>query len=266
MLSGVFQAKKKDGTIYYRSSFTYRNRHISLGSFDSEEKAHKAYTEALSLISSDTRIPEYSKDITLSFEKWVCIINFRDNNVYFSNPIYLKSNSFYYYLSENKVMTFDSDDLFYYARHKIQSRGGRLFVSDYGMQLTLQSRYGIKPYSISGKDHFFINGDELDYRYSNIKIVSRYTGVTTVFTPTQTESVKYEARIHIKGNWKIGTYDNEETAAIAYNKCADFLQSTGIKKKYGQNFIETLSAKKYADIYTSIDISDFIRKYQTNSK
>ena len=32
-LPGVYQAKKKNGTIYYRSSLTYRAKHISLGSY-----------------------------------------------------------------------------------------------------------------------------------------------------------------------------------------------------------------------------------------
>ena len=45
-LQGVFPAKKKDGSLYFRSSITYRNRHISLGSFQTEQKAHKAYKEA----------------------------------------------------------------------------------------------------------------------------------------------------------------------------------------------------------------------------
>ena len=42
MYPGVYIAKKKDGTIYYRSSFTYKSKHISLGSFATEKEAHKA--------------------------------------------------------------------------------------------------------------------------------------------------------------------------------------------------------------------------------
>ena len=38
MLPGVYQAKKKDNTIYFRSSITYSGKHISLGSFDTEKK------------------------------------------------------------------------------------------------------------------------------------------------------------------------------------------------------------------------------------
>ena len=42
-LPGVYQAKKKNGTIYYRSSLTYRAKHISLGSYGTPESAHEAY-------------------------------------------------------------------------------------------------------------------------------------------------------------------------------------------------------------------------------
>ena len=45
-LPGSFQAMKKDGTIYYRSSITYKNKHISLGSFPTEEESHAAYIQA----------------------------------------------------------------------------------------------------------------------------------------------------------------------------------------------------------------------------
>ena len=36
MPAGVYTAYKKDGTVYYRSSITHKNKHISLGSFSSE--------------------------------------------------------------------------------------------------------------------------------------------------------------------------------------------------------------------------------------
>ena len=46
MLPGVYQAVKKDGTIYYRSSITYQGKHISLGSYSTEEEAHRASVDA----------------------------------------------------------------------------------------------------------------------------------------------------------------------------------------------------------------------------
>ena len=44
-LPGVFTAKKKDGTIYYRASLTFKRRHISLGSFSCADDASRAYKE-----------------------------------------------------------------------------------------------------------------------------------------------------------------------------------------------------------------------------
>ena len=46
MQTGVFEATKKNGSIYYRSSINYKGKHISLGSFDKEDDAHNAYMEA----------------------------------------------------------------------------------------------------------------------------------------------------------------------------------------------------------------------------
>ena len=50
MKKGVYVAKKKDGTIYYCSSITFQNKHISLGSFSSEDEAAAAYLEAEKLL------------------------------------------------------------------------------------------------------------------------------------------------------------------------------------------------------------------------
>ena len=48
--SGVYTAKRKNGTVYYRASLTYRNKHISLGSFVSDIDANRAYLFASSLL------------------------------------------------------------------------------------------------------------------------------------------------------------------------------------------------------------------------
>ena len=42
-LPGVYTAKKKDNSIYYRSSITLCGKHISLGSYPDEWSAHLAY-------------------------------------------------------------------------------------------------------------------------------------------------------------------------------------------------------------------------------
>lgn len=254
MLPGVYFATRKNGDKYYRASITYKNRHISLGSYECEEHAFRAYTEAGTLLSSDLSISDYIHGSNLSFEKWVILVNFRDNDVYFSNPIYLRKKTFNYYLSPELILTFDAEDLFYYAGHKIQKRGDRLFVADYGMQVTLNTRYGIKPYAVEGRDYRFVNGDNHDYRYENIIILSRYTGV---FPVRKNNIIKYKVRIHVRSTYSVGYYDDETSAAIAYNKAADILIGLNIKRNYGQNFIEELPAKDYADIYFNLDLSDF---------
>ena len=50
-------------------------------------------------------------------------------------------------------------------------------------------------------------------------------------------------------------------AAIAYNKAVDLAHQAGIDKKYPENYIEELSAKDYAEIYTKVKISKKYLKY-----
>lgn len=52
-MKGVFTAKKKDGTMYYRASITYRRKHISLGGYDTMPAANAAYLEADRLLNQD---------------------------------------------------------------------------------------------------------------------------------------------------------------------------------------------------------------------
>ncbi|NLG03031.1 MAG: hypothetical protein GX567_04240, partial [Clostridia bacterium] len=51
-LPGVYQTTLKDGTTSYRASMTYKNKHISLGSFAEEQKAHEAYLMANMILSN----------------------------------------------------------------------------------------------------------------------------------------------------------------------------------------------------------------------
>lgn len=254
MKTGVYLAKKKDGTIYYRSSITYKNKHISLGSFPSEEQAHQTYLEASMLLSSSFNMEDIChEDLHLPFDKAVTLINFRDNGLYIGNPIYLRKNYFSYYLSETEELKFDIDDLFYYSSHRILRRQGHLYVNDYGMQVTLLSRYGIRNHSVCDRDYYFANGDSTDLRYSNIVLVNRYYGVFQYTTKHQ--QIRYRVKIHINGNYTVGTYSSETKAAIAYNKAVDLAKAFGINKNFPTNYIEDLSASDYADIYTKIKIS-----------
>ena len=102
---GIFRAVKKDGTVYYRASLTYRGKHISLGSYRDAGQAHSAYEEGIRLLNdSSLSLKSYRETSSLSFEKWVCLLNFRDNGIYLGNPIYMGQQLFYYYLTPHHVL------------------------------------------------------------------------------------------------------------------------------------------------------------------
>lgn len=251
---GVFSAVKKNGEPYFRASLTYRRKHISLGSFPTPQAAHAAYLEGCRILNApECTITSYTEDSALAFEKWVCLINFRDNGLYFGNPIYVGNKLFYYYLSPVKVLKFDPDDLFYYSSHKIMCRGNHYFVADYGMQVSIAARYGIRPYAIEGRDFRFLNGDTSDFRRENLEIINIYQGVS--LEQQKNGQYLYTVRIHVRGNYLVGRYPSELEAAIAYNKAIDILKKNGITKKYTPNYIEGLSPSKYAEIYLSLHIS-----------
>ncbi len=266
-LQGVYESHKKNGEVYYRASLTYRNKHISLGSYASAEDAHRAYLEAgLLLRDNTTELKQYSKTSGLSFEKWVVILNFRDNGLYFPNPIYISKKLFYYYLSPTLVLKFDIDDLFYYSSHKIMRRGNHYFVADYGMQINIANRYDIKNYAVIGRDYLFINGDSTDFRRENIKILNTYHGVTEKKGPKGSlHADSFCAHIHIRGNFLIGTYNTALEAAIAYNKAIDILKKKGVNKNFTPNYIDSIPPSKYAEIYTQVSISDKILNYVPTS-
>ena len=261
MYPGVYSAKKKDGTIYFRSSFTYKNKHISLGSFATEKEAHKAYLEANDIMNSKKKIliTDYNKKTrVINFEKWVVLINFKDNGMYFKNPIYLFPKYFEYYLDNDPYapLKFDVDDLFFYSTHKIMRRGGHLFVADYGMQLNILNRYGIKNFAVPGKDYLFINNDNTDYRYQNIKIINRYNGVTKEL---KNNLQTYVSKIHINGDYIIGRYKTDIEAAAAYNKAVDTLTENGFTISYQKNYIDSLDSKEYLELYNNVKISKKLR-------
>ena len=260
MLTGVYTARKKNGTLYYRASITYQNKHISLGSYITEEEAHQSYLQARHLLFSDT-ITLDNIDLQpgpLPFDKKISLLNFRDNHIYFKNPIYLRQNYFLYMIAPHDELKFDADDLFYYSSHKIMRRKGHLFVSDYGMQVNILSRYGIRNFAVAGRDYRFVNGDPTDFRYSNIEIINKYYGVSRIVSGNQ---IRYKACIHIVGNHVIGTYPTEELAAIAYNKAVDLARTHGCTKNYMTNYITELSPREYADAYGALSISPKLLAY-----
>ena len=259
MTNGVYPAKKKDGTKYYRAAVTYKQKHISLGSFRTEKAAGAAYALAGKILrGNEEYLPEdYERVVlgsdsrgrkvlgkagagqtgegqtgaeqkrtvqtgyTLGFDKWIMLINLKKTGIYSNNPIYLYGKYFIYFLDRNTELKFDADEMFFYGKHRIQKRGGHLFYSDYGMQCSLLARYGVKSFSVKNRDYYFKNGDETDFRYGNLVVVNRFRGV---YAKEAGGRKIYEVKIHFVGTLKVGTYDNETEAAIAYNKAADSLE------------------------------------------
>ncbi len=259
-MEGVYSARKKDGSTYFRASLTYRRKHISLGSYSAPESAHNAYLEGARLLANpEITLLQYHEDSPLPFDKWVCLLNFRDNGIYFGTPIYMGQKLFCYHLSPSKCLKFDLDDLFYYSSHKIMCRGNHYFVADYGMQVNLVSRYGIKNYAVEGRDYRFLNGDSADFRRENLEILNIYHGVRLTHKNGQ---YLYTVRIHINGDYLVGEYASQEEAAIAYNKAIDILHKNGVRKNYTPNYIEGLSPSRYADIYTGIRVSPRILNFR----
>ena len=260
LLPGTFSATKKDGTIYFRSSITYKNKHISLGSYNTEQEASNAYQEAANLLACTAISLEHHSDKNcLPFEKWVSLINFRDNGIYCKTPIYVTTTHFLYYFNKEEQLKFDVDDLFYYSKHKIQRRGGHLFVAEYGMQVNILSRYGIKNFAVEGRDYRFVNGDTSDFRYRNIEIINKYHGV---FQIQEKGVFTYLVKIHINGDYLVGKYNTEAEAAVAYNKAATLLQEQGVQKNFPKNYVIELNEIEYASLYNKVSISKKIRNYK----
>lgn len=112
-------------------------------------------------------------------------------------------------------------------------------------------------YYCQGRDFRFVNGDDTDFRYSNIEIINRYNGVTKC---CRKNLIIYQAKIHIKGDYIIGRYATEEEAAIAYNKAVDILKNKGLNKNYSINYIEGIDEITYASKYQRIRISKKIKE------
>lgn len=297
-MKGAYFHRKKDGTVCYRSKISYRGKSISLGTFCAEKEAAEAYRTAELLYSDknmtveklslarfvipmteiesesntksnlkskmkskhDASILSVKKTVysPLPADKVVSILNHRDNGIYIKTPIYLRKGYFSYYLKDGTELKFDTDDLFYFSSHRILNRGGSLYVNDFGTQYRIVGRYGIHNFSVPGRDYLFANGDETDFRSSNIVIRNPYFGV---FQKKENGTLTFETRIHINGDYIVGIYNSPEMAAIAYNKAADYAISHGFNKKFPQNFVESVTASQYATVYTDIRLSKNYTNY-----
>lgn len=270
MPAGVYKTTKKDSSIYYRVSITFKGKHISLGSSDNENEAAQMYQIASEIVSNakkhhidpDTMRTSYKASCPLSFSKYVSLINFRDNDIYIKTPIYLSRRQFLYFIENNIALIFSTDDLFYYSKHTIMKRGGYYFVNDYGSQTSILSRYGIRRHSVKGRDYYFRNGDEHDYRYENVVVVNPFNGVSRI---EKNGRILFRAKIHINGEYILGEYATSYEAAIAYNKAADLLDSF-VDISYERNYVDGLSPIEYARIFNSVKLSkNFISYVRSNT-
>ncbi|MCR5775036.1 MAG: hypothetical protein K6G42_08125, partial [Lachnospiraceae bacterium] len=253
-MKGIFTAKKKDGTTYYRASVTYKGKHISIGSSESIEEASKLYENARLVIRDPELTPDkYSAEFKpLSFHKFICIANLRDNNIYIKTPIYLHRTYFSYYLDTETELKFDLEDLFYYSSHTIQRRGKHLFVADFGLQERILSRYDIPGFAVLGKDYRFKNGDHTDLRYGNVEVINP---VKNIRKRTEGRDEVYNVKMHIVGDWNIGSYPTHQMAIIAYNKALDEAKKHGFKTRTERIDIpEGLSPSLYARLYSTIEL------------
>ncbi len=138
-------------------------------------------------------------------------------------------------------------------------RGGHLFVAEYGMQTNIRSRYGIRAYARKDIDFTFVNGNENDYRYSNLNVLNPYHGVTIVHDNGHTE---YIAKLHLNGNYLIGRFPSLIEAAIAYNKAVDFACMHGCTKQFPQNYIDSSLPKSIWHITKKITLPDRLLSYR----
>ena len=112
--AGVYTTKRKDGSTYYRVSITIGGRHISLGSYDDISTAGAVYTEAGQIMNSGYGIDDYAMhNFNIPFRKYVVLINYRDNKIYFKTPVYLSKNYFTYYIIRVSF-SFSISGLFYH--------------------------------------------------------------------------------------------------------------------------------------------------------
>lgn len=263
MSTGVYIDTLKNGHKNYRAGLTYKRKHISLGSYSTLKRAEDAYNFASGLLKGEGDIASFDRSCPLLFDKYVSIVNLRDNGIYFPTPIYLYKRDFNYWISPDRALRFDMDDLFYFSSHKIMERGNRFFIAEYGMQTGLREHFGIMSFAVPGRDFIFINGDSLDYRRENLEIINRYHGVRRIDSMLKTS---YKAVIHLRSNYVVGVYDTEKEAAIAYNKAADVLVKNGFGKNFMLNYVEGISAREYAEIYTKVKISKKIMKLRQDTR
>ncbi len=261
-LKYIYTLNKKNGT-EYRLYYKYKNKRIYLGSYKTYEFADRAFLEAQQLIMTKVSVDSFSDlNLSLPFHKAVSLINFRDNGVYFKNPIYICGDYFKYYYSKEIVFLFDNKDLFFFSTNKIAVRGNYIYTQDGITQKNILHRFDIPSYSVCGKDYRFKNDNPYDFRKDNLEIINRYIGVTYAIKNGQPV---YVAKIFVNRPVVVGHYHSEVEAAVAYNKAADLLSAKS-KTEYERNEIPYLTKAEYNALYESITVSSYLTSPSVNRR
>mgnify|MGYP000782336312 CR=1 FL=1 len=91
----------------------------------------------------------------------------------------------------------------------------------------------------------------------NLEIINRFHGVSK----KKNGSIPFfETKIHVNGDYIVGRYPDEITAAVAYNKAATILIKKGYDKAYPVNFIEETDSETYKKLFQSVSVSKKIRE------
>lgn len=97
-------------------------------------------------------------------------------------------------------------------------------------------------------------------RYENIKLLNPYPWCRDCQKLQGSTNIK--ARItHKRQFCHRNLQHNRKGLHIAYNKAVDMAHAHGIEKNYPENYIESISGKEYADIYTSVTVSNKYLQY-----
>lgn len=131
MAKGVYKTNKKDGSVYYRVSITYKNKHISIGSYDDENTASQVYCTACDIlfkpdiyyVNIDLHTSSYAEcHIDFPYSKFISLINFRDNGIYIKTPIYLCNKAFCIFLNQEYSYIFHWWPFLLFAPHNYVPR------------------------------------------------------------------------------------------------------------------------------------------------
>jgi hypothetical protein len=235
----------------YRVYYLHRNKRIYIGLYDKEENAKKAYQLVDSLMHNSQPISAFKPDL-INFKKYVSLINFRDHSWYSTQPIYLYDTFFYYYFSPTCYLTLDKRDLLFFSTHTIGKKNNYIYIQYPFCKVSILDRFGLNTTCQYGKDYCFRNGNRLDFRRENLEILNIYKGVKKIDT---SKNSHYVAQIYTDRPIIIGHYDSAISAAIAYNKAADYVEQLLPHKNYKRNDLSFLTQAEYDTLYNQLLIS-----------